>query len=265
MNDDWVVASSLFSEHGEDIFEIRTHCFTQGSTGGSGLFDFLPKIDDRDMKVWNPGPKDDWWSAGIKDEPPKQEFDNEGNEVLRAECHCSGVSFTIPRPTLPSIQNDPYLSKYASPKDQSKWVACLDPCDDCRLQCGTLVTAWTFVPRAHIQPPMPLDLAPYGTLKTFVSSPGVLRGFCGTCGATVIYSCDDRMPSPEKQIIDVSVGLLRAPEGVLAENWLTWRAGRIANTEGARKFSSALVDSLAEGIKEWSIRKYGDAPDFVID
>lgn len=264
MNDDWVVASPLFSEHGEDVFLIKSHCFTEGSTGGSGLFNFLPKVGDRDMKIWNPGPDSNWWSAKIEDETPKQEFDDQGNELLRAECHCGGVSFTIPRPTMPSVREDAYLSQFVSPEDEKKWVACLDPCDDCRLQCGTLVTAWTFVPRAQIQPPMPLDLAPYGTMKTFVSSPGVLRGFCGTCGATVIYSCDDRIPSPEQHIIDVSVGLLRAPEGTLAENWLTWRAGRVAGSEGARKFNPIFVDSLAKGVKQWSMKKYGVAPDFLI-
>lgn len=264
-NDDWILATALFSEHGEDLFQIKTHCFTEGSTGGSGLFSFLSKIGDRDMKVWNPSPDSGWWSSKVKDVPPKQEFDNDGNEVLRAECHCSGVSFTIPRPNLSSIQDDPYMSKYVSPKDARKWIACLDTCNDCRLQCGTLVTAWTFVPRVHVQPPMPPELAPYGTMKTFVSSPGVLRGFCGTCGATVIYSNDERTPSPEKQIIDVSIGLLRAPEGVLAEEWMTWRAGRLANTRSGRKYNPVFVESLAHGIKEWSMDKFGDAPDFVID
>lgn len=264
-NDAWILATSLFSEYGEDVFQIRTHCFTEGSTGDSGFFTFLPKVGDRDVKVWNPGPDSNWWSSGIKDEPPKQEFDDQGNEVLRAQCHCGGVSFTIPRPTIPAIQDDSYMSRYASPKDSNKWIACLDPCDDCRLQCGTLVTAWTFVPRAQIQPPMPLELAPYGTMKTFASSPGVLRGFCGTCGATVIYSCGERTPSVQQQIVDVSVGLLRAPEGILAEKWMTWRTGRLSGTEGARKYNPTFIASLEESVKQWSIEKYGDAPDFMVN
>lgn len=264
-NDDWVVATALFSEHGEDLFRIGMHCFTEGSAGGSGCFTWLSKMGNRDLKVWNPAPDSGWWSLNIKDEPPKQEFDEEGNEVLRAECQCGGVSFTIPRPTLTTIKNDSYMSAYISPKDDNKWIACLDPCTDCRLQCGTLVTAWTFVPRAHIKPPMPLELAPYGTMKTFASSPGVLRGFCGTCGATVIYSCDERTPSPEQQIIDVSVGLLRAPEGILAEKWMTWRAGRLASLEDARSFDPVFTQSLAEGQKRWSIEKYGNAPEFPVN
>lgn len=264
-NNDWIVATPLFSEHGEDLFRIGTHYFTEGPTNGTDCSAWLTKVGNRDFKVWNPAPDSGWWSLNIKHEPPKQEFDEEGNEVLRAECHCGGVSFTIPRPTLPEIKKDPYLSTYISPKDSNKWIASLDPCGDCRLVCGTLFTAWTFVPRAHIKPPMPLELAPYGTMRTFVSSPGVLRTFCGKCGATVIYACDERTPSPEQQIVDVSVGLLRAPEGVLAENWMTWRAGRLANLESAHKFDPVFAQSLADGHKQWSIEKHGDAPEFVIN
>lgn len=269
-NDGWVVATSLFSEHGEDIFPIKTHCFTDGLSGGSGLFSWLPTVGEREVKVWNPDPSSGWGSTGVgrKETPPEQEWDEAGNERLRAECHCGGVSFTIPRPTVPAIQNDPFLSKYISPRDPNRWIACVDPCQDCRLQCGTHVTAWTFVPRAHLLPPIPPGLGPsYGTLKTFVSSPGVLRGFCGTCGATIFYSCEDRTPTPEQQIIDVSVGVLRAPEGILAENWLTWRAGgnRIAKYDSAFKFDSVFTVSLSQGLEKWSIEKYGEAPDFDID
>lgn len=137
--------------------------------------------------------------------PTQKKPDDRGNEVLRAKCHCGGVSFTISRPTLPAIKNDPYLSKYISPRDTNKWLACLGPCQTCRLQCGKLVTAWTFVPRAHTRPPMPSGLVPFGTMKTFASSPGVLRGFCGACGATVVDSCGDRAPAPGQEVIDVSV------------------------------------------------------------
>lgn len=263
--DEWIVATPLFAEHGRDVGEIDSHCFTEGSTGGSGLFTWLPRLDDKDVKIWNPAPGSGWWSLGIKDEMPVQEFDDEGNEVLRAECHCGGVSFTIPRPSVPEVTGDAYLSKYISPKDSSKWTACLDVCSDCRLQCGTLVTAWTFVPRALVKPPMPVGLVPYGTLKTFASSPGVLRGFCGQCGATVIFSCDDRRPTAQQEIIDVSVGLLRAPEGVLAEKWLTWRASHPANRDSGDKFDAAFVESLAQGHRNWSVGKYGDALDIAIN
>lgn len=261
---EWRISISLFSEQGEDVFQMKTNCFTEGSTGGSGLFDFLPKMGERKMMTFNPGPESGWWSAGIKDDLPKQEFDVEGNEVLRAGCHCGGVSFTIPRPTVPVVKSDPFISRYVSPTEGEKWKAFLDVCDDCRLNAGVHVVAWVPVPRALIQPPMPLGLAPYGTLKTYVSSKGTLRGFCGDCGATVIFSCESRTPTPEQQIISVPAGLLRAPEGVLAEKWVTWR-GCLANFKSGHQFDPNFSDSLLEGLQNWSKKQYGEALIYSVD
>lgn len=262
-NNEWVIATPLFSEHGEDLFRFTKHFFTEGACRISGktdqgMFTWLPKIGDVDLNIWNP-PKQ---PSEPQDEG--REYNEKGEEVLRAECHCGGVSFTFPRPTHPAVKTDSFLSQYVSPTDPNKWIACLDACNHCRLQNGTLVTAWTFIPRALIEPPMPVALAPYGTLKTYVSSPGVLRAFCGKCGATVIYSCDERTPTPESQVVDVSVGLLRAPEGILADEWVTWRAGRISSFESAKEYSGAFVESLDEAHRKWSVEKYGDAPAFVI-
>ncbi|KAI3392923.1 hypothetical protein diail_4972 [Diaporthe ilicicola] len=261
---EWRVSTSLFSEHGEDVFQMKTHCFTEGSTGGSGLFDFLPRMGDREMKTFNPGPDSGWWSASMKDETPKQEFDTQGNEVLRAGCHCGGVSFTIPRPTVPAVRDDPFLSRYVSPADEGKWKAFLDVCDDCRLNAGVQVVPWVPVPRALIQPPMPPGLEPYGTLKTYVSSEGTLRAFCGGCGATVLFGCDSRTPSPEQQIVSVAAGLLRAPEGVLAEKWVTWR-GCVANFKSGHRFDPVFADSLLKGLQGWATRKYGEPLIYSID
>ncbi|KAL1882961.1 hypothetical protein Daus18300_000599 [Diaporthe australafricana] len=270
----WRVSISLFSEQGEDLFQMKTHCFTEGSTGGSGLFDFLPRVGGREMKTFNPGPDSGWWSSSsssgltTKDDPPPpgQEFDSEGNEVLRAGCHCGGVSFTIPRPTVPAVTGDAFLSRYVSPAEGGgKWKAFLDVCDDCRLNAGVHVVPWVPVPRALIRPPMPPGLAPYGsTLKTYVSSEGTLRGFCDCCGATVVFSCDSRTPTPEQQIVSVPAGLLRAPEGVLAEKWVTWR-GCLANFKSGHRFDPVFAESLLEGLEKWSTRQYGEPLVYSVD
>ncbi|KAK2613300.1 hypothetical protein N8I77_000221 [Diaporthe amygdali] len=261
---EWRVSISVFAEQGDHVFQIKTHCFTEGSTGGTGLFQFLPKIGDRQIRIFNPGPDSGWWSAGMKDEPPKQEFDADGNEVLRAGCHCGGVSFTIPRPTVPAVKHDPFISRYVSPTEERKWKAFLDVCDDCRINAGVHVVAWVPVPRALIQPPMPFGLAPYGTLKTYVSSEGTLRGFCGDCGATMIFSCDSRTPTPEQQIISVPAGVLRAPEGVLAEKWVTWR-GCLANFKSGHRFDPHFANSLLEGLENWSTKQYGKPLIYSVD
>lgn len=206
--------------------QIKRHCFTD-ATPGDGLHSFLPSIAGREIKVWNPDPEDPTWDAKPA-APPEAEYDTQGNERLRGQCHCGGVSFTVPRPTIPAVQDDPYLRKWASPLDPNKWIACLDVCDDCRLVDGTHVIAWTFLPAALLGPPLTPDLSGFGTLKVYNSSEGVRRGFCGTCGATVVFAYDGRIPTDQQAIVDIAIGVLGAPEGVLAENWLTWRSGRLA-------------------------------------
>lgn len=263
---EWRVSTSLFAQgqQGEDTFQMRTHCFTGGSTGGSGLFRFLPRVGGRAMGTFNPGPDSGWWSAGMPDETPDQEFDSDGNEVLRAECHCGGVSFTIPRPTLPAVTNDPFLSRYVSPTDKEKWKAFLDVCDDCRSVAGVHAVAWVPVPRALIQPAVPPGLAPFGTMRTYASSEGALRGFCGRCGATVMAAWEVRAPTPEQQVVSVPVGILRAPEGVLAERWVTWR-GCLANFKSGHRFDAVFAESLLEGLEEWSTQQYGEPLIYSID
>ena len=260
---EWRVATSIFSEHGEDTFQIRAHCFTRAAPGG-GLYDWLPSMGDRTLNTWNPDPSNTTFPPGSSDiDAAKPEFDSSGNERLRAECHCGGVSFTIPRPSISEVVNDAFAAKYVSPLDRDKWVACLDLCDDCRLLDGTHVVGWTFVPLALTEPKISPDLK-IGTLKTYESTKGVLRAFCGTCGATVIYSCDERAPEDGLQIVDIAVGVLRAPEGALAENWLTWRTGKIAWYPSGERYDEVFAKSLKKGHEEWGLNRYKVSPSFTI-
>ena len=263
-NPDWRVATSIFESHGEDTFQIRSHCFTSSALAG-GLYDWLPDLDGRQVHVWNPSPDDKRWPPppSEAERRPRQEFDAGGNERLRAECHCGGVSFTIPRPTVPEVVRDEFVSKFVSPVEEDKWMATLDACRDCRLVDGTHVTAWTFVPLALLEPRVGQDLR-IGTAKVFASSEGVLRTFCGVCGATVFYDCKERRPSAESHVVDVAVGILRAPEGVLTERWLTWRTGRVGWYESGEEFDPVFARSLARGIDEWGKQKYGRSLTFDI-
>jgi len=262
---EWNVASSIFADHSEANFLINSHCLTDclpGGPGAGGFEQLLPRLGDRELTVWNPAKDDSEWNMAVVESAP--EVDAEGRERLRAQCHCGGVAFTLPRPTVPAVTDDPYLRKWISPVDESKWIATLDACNDCRLVNGTHAIPWTFVPRALLEPPMPRALAPYGTMKAFASSEGVLRGFCGTCGATVVYSCDDRVPTEAQAVIDVAVGVLRAPEGVLAEKWLTWRTGRLGWPECGMQYDEVFTKSLEKGLAEWGERRHGKALDFQV-
>ena len=250
----WTIATSIFDRHDEEIFQIRTLSMTASSPGG-GLYQWLPSINGRELDVCDAPPSNSSFTA-FDENPPKPEVDEDGNERLRAECYCGGVSFTIPRPTLPGIAEDPFLKKEISKRDNSKWIAVLDACNDCRLVTGTHVIAWTFVPAARLSPPIARDLK-IGTMKTYESSKGVLRGFCGVCGATAVYTSDERAPTEEQRVVDVAVGLLRAPEGVLAENWLSWTTRRMAYGESGRKYDPGFFNALESNLKAWGEKKYG--------
>lgn len=258
----WRVRSSVFDDHGPQTFRIQGHAHADVATqGAGGMREWLPSIGNRIMTVWNP---DAGRHTAPHRRPEPEEVDADGNERLRAQCHCGGVSFTIPRPSAAATAKDEHLRHYASPLDGGKWTGSLDLCDDCRLMDGTHVIAWAYVPLAQTLPRVPPDFR-FGTLTAFDSTPGdVKRAFCGVCGATVFYSCRSRSPEdrPDWHIVDVAVGLLRAPEGIAAENWLDWRCGRISYLDSGRRYDAGFADSLKQGYENWGRARYGKVLDW---
>ncbi|KAK4118874.1 hypothetical protein N657DRAFT_650846, partial [Parathielavia appendiculata] len=209
---EWRVATSIFTVHDEDTFQIRSHVFTNPATEPN-LSTWLPSINGRALHVWNPPPNDPHHESTLASLPPP-EPDLPDRNVLLAQCHCAGIRLTISRPS-PAEAADPYLRRYLRPSpsptqsdyiDPSsgklpnahshsqnlKRVACLCLCRDCRLVSGSHVVAWTFVPLACISSStgkkMSADaLDEVGTMRVYRSSDEVRRTFCGVCGATVFY------------------------------------------------------------------------------
>ncbi|KJZ77332.1 hypothetical protein HIM_03056 [Hirsutella minnesotensis 3608] len=253
----WTVSTSIFTDYGPDKFQIKTHVFSKSAKGG-GLASILTRIRGGEMGDWNP-PDDD---PSAKVAIPEREKGPDGQDRLRAQCHCGGVSFTIKRPTQ-RVLDDPTLSKVVSPIDKSKWIASLDACSDCRLTSGTHVVGWTFVPFAMCEPSFWPNLQ-IGTAKSFSSSEGVLRSFCGTCGATLFYTCKDRTSNEETAVVDIATGIIRAPEGAMAEDWVTWKTP-IAFTPDGESFDRDFTLALSEGMRNWAKEKYGRELDFQID
>lgn len=240
---EWVISNAIFDANKDDtgIWQFNTH-YDPKSTPDGGLSALFSSVEGRKLQM-------------IDAEPgPSQSTMTDGSE-LRAQCHCGGVSFTIARPREDFI-NSPASQGWIHESDKSKWLACLDVCDDCRLVNGTLVVGWMFVPVDHISPP-PADLM-IGSSKGFRSTPDVLRTFCGTCGATVFYSCKER-----PTMLDVAVGILRAPEGAMAENWAVWRAGRAAGLKDGLKYHEGFTTALTEGMKQWGSER-GHPEDFIV-
>ncbi|CAM1504512.1 Fc.00g021030.m01.CDS01 [Cosmosporella sp. VM-42] len=252
----WVPATSMFTDHDPENFTIWRHIFSKSAKDG-GIAKLLTHINGRELGDYNP-PDDDPKAKITENEA---EVGEDGKDRLRAKCHCGGVSFTIPRPTQ-EVLDDKFTSGFVSPTDKTKWVASLDACDDCRLVSGTHVVGWMFFPLSLCEPPIKPDLL-IGTAKTYESSPGVLRSFCGTCGATFFYSCDDRRPTDRQQIVDLATGVLRAPEGAMAENWLTWRA-RMGWADSGKRYDKGFFEGLQEGMNKWIMEKEGKIDDYNI-
>jgi hypothetical protein len=77
-------------------------------------------------------------------------------------------------------------------------------CSLCR-RSGTLAGAYTSVPREALR------LLTEGTLAWFVDVNGRSRGFCGACGATLLWSAEG------DPTISVSAGALDEPTGLAVE------------------------------------------------
>ncbi|KAK8062647.1 hypothetical protein PG997_014744 [Apiospora hydei] len=255
----WSMPVSLFDS---SFWEFRVHGFPKSVPDGGLLGWLLPgaaaSAGAEEIIWYSPNHMDSFVAA-----EPERAAD--GTERLRAECHCGGVSFTIPRPSQ-AVLDDTYLRDYVSPSDPTKWKAFLDLCRDCGRLSGANVVPWMLVPRVVLEPPVPADLGreeqhqqqrPYGTLKTYKSSAPNTRGFCGVCGATVFLATKHREPTAAQAVLNVAMGLLRAPEGVKAEDWVTWRAGKPAWAEDAKGYDEEFTVGLVEGHRRWGVEKYG--------
>ena len=179
---------------------------------------------------------------------------------LSATCQCGGVSFYITRPNDESVLLSapwpdllvPYHSSSAANVHDIKWwlranrtkyLAGTCACRSCRLAAGYPIQAWAFVPRANI---MLADGSPLHfkeeAMGQYQSSPGIFRHFCRNCGATAFWRCIAR---PE--LIDVSIGLLRASEGSRASSWLEWYTSRVSFSEDA--VDKELIRAFEKGLE----------------
>ena len=254
--------------------QIVQHEFV-GDTKDGGLAICIDKFDGRSIPFFSQGPdgpKSDTTPEELRkmlqhdeatdiDTHLQEAIDRQQDRAdLDASCHCGGVRFQVTRPSKASREcSSPwpdlvvaYHSASSENHDDVKWwltendtkyMAGTCACRSCRLGSGSPIQAWAFIPKANIVQldGMPLTYA-MGTLKQIESSNGCYREFCSRCGATVFWHCLER-----PDLIDVSVGLLRAREGARASTWLEWRTERVSFKEMA--FDKKLVDQFELGLQ----------------
>ena len=88
--------------------------------------------------------------------------------------------------------------RFVIPEDSRRVAVC--HCQDCRRLVGAQSVAWVVVPKENYK-------LSSGNPVTHVSSPEVVRTFCGKCGTSLTYSHSKRPDT-----IDVTVASLDAPD-----------------------------------------------------
>jgi len=91
-------------------------------------------------------------------------------------------------------------------------------CTMCRRASGSGALPWATVARADFE-------LTRGTLKTYASSPGVARGFCGACGSPILFDM------AAEAAVDVTLGTLDDPDS-LAPTHHIWTTTALAMTDG---------------------------------
>ncbi len=117
------------------------------------------------------------------------------NERLSGRCLCGAVTYECGPPVL---------------------APCLCHCESCRRTSGAHAVGWATVARESFR-------VLTGALRTYASSPPVLRQFCEQCGSPITY-WNEGWP----QNIDITITTLDAPhalppaEHIWMEDALSW-------------------------------------------
>ncbi|KAK7756333.1 hypothetical protein SLS62_001559 [Diatrype stigma] len=189
------------------------------------------------------------WPGPIASLPDASVTSERGEVPLR--CRCRGVDLVLRAPDR-EFEGKAWaeLPWFVDPVTH-KGIASFDVCNSCRIQSGTDIFHWTFAllrqiafPRAttsagaqhdssnsNSNSPFPATTSElreavtggdprFGTLALYASSPDVQRYFCSRCAAVVFYCVDDR-----PDMLDVALGLLEAPSGARAEEFVSWILG----------------------------------------
>lgn len=260
-------------------------------TRDGGFSDFMPTLNNRPLDRWShdidtsPRLPLHWRNPS----PSVESLNHATTARLSAHCKCNTTTFHIARPSLqstratrswPDLLIPHHSSQNPNPKNtttkepwhlrasQRKFLAGLCSCTSCRLASGQEITAWAFVPLVDIsldaEGTVPLELSTVtgtggtastvGSLRTYKSSENVMRSFCSVCGAIVFFALSEPNQTAEEMLLDVAVGLLDAPEGARAEDWLEWCTSRLSFREDAVGRADSLADGVEKGLREFEER-----------
>jgi hypothetical protein len=215
----WFIAIGLL-EQVDGIVEIGWHQWVRDTVDGGIL-----QIMKDDLPRYSQGP-----DSGVFIAPETSPVTSViKEESLSANCHCGGFQATIFRPSSAQIENEEARNRcLAGSGDQWRAANCLDR--SCRTTSGLPFTSWCRFPKSHVK------ITHSSSLVSYKSSEGMVRQFCGVCGATVSIAREDQ---PWR--CQIAMGLIEVPKG--AGLWsviLDW-FGFVA--DGKPFFADEAVDS----------------------
>lgn len=199
-----------------------------GDTKDGGITNLLESLGGKTIKRFANHPRDeeqlplDWRSPRIDQTEPT-------SNKLHARCKCDGIQLWI-----------------HPPANGSRYPASVCACSECRLATGMewCVGLTAEIPISAISLESSgsqnvHDISGFGTLVVFQSAAGVKRGFCGTCGATVLLHREGT------SALRLAVGLMDAPEGARAERWLDWDVPSLAAFDDVGELAEAGSEAPA--------------------
>jgi hypothetical protein len=136
-----------------------------------------------------------------------------------------GVSFSIRRAYKEAIEKKE-LHPFVVPRQPTKWRAHLDAIHESRLTNGVHIGAWLSATLNACEPKIGPGLR-IGSTTVFSPRLGVPRFFCGVCGATLLQTQTEDNIDSDFPVVNISMGIVRAPDSVMAENYVEWRGSKI--------------------------------------
>jgi hypothetical protein len=239
----------------KDVIEVTHHAFLSDTDDG-GLAGHLLEVGGKTPKFYETDDESAQLSTSdveAKIQKSKAVPTPSIDAQLTAKCRCGGVDLRILRADFAERDND-IKEHYSYPID--KYVAGLCACRSCRLHFGTSLVPWAYIPVGNVSvastgkkvvfghAALDFGTNPGTTLKHKETSKGVIRSWCGSCGASVFFWSEER--KGREEVVDISGGILRAESGVMAREWLEWRDLLSYDHEGT---DQALVRQVKKSIE----------------
>lgn len=181
------------------------HEYVEDTIDG-GITNVIQFVNNKPVARWARHPKEAQQLPLYWVSPLRPSLSSTPADRLHARCKCRGVEFWITR-NVSGSKTQVNLGHQSSRRLENG----MEPYATAtfEVESGRIFSGESGL--------LPYPQCPdFGTLRTWWSSAETGKKFCGVCGASVFLITKDTSR------LEVSVGVLEAPEGVRAESWLEW-------------------------------------------